>query len=630
MKAIDGALGIGERLRIALLELRRRCDGAHSIDGRGFSKFDRPLADGVIAADEWDMPQQQLAEHLVRKYRRQLAAMGYDVNMILGVVDGVVMLGNDNGDNGDIVLDSASDSASSVSPMRQGGPQLVPERVMEHSTSTETSMEMSGADVTLVAPMEAEQVDEYIPPQPKPMPAEVPDDYVYCEFLTGAAGTGKTHEIRRRLAADSNYALLTATTGIAAINLGTITLNSALGYFDTDSLEENLIRGYLERRLREIAGAGNRAIVVDEVSMMDARQLDLLHEGIRRVNERIRMGTVELVEGEEDEGPVDGPSPLGLILTGDFCQLPPIKAKWAFDADCWGKFNANTVRLTRNWRQSDQRFLEAINLIRAGNGRDGARLLHDIGVEFVPTSSTDFDGTTIIAMNDQVNGFNFAAHMKVPGKPITVANSRWGKLRSEWRWELVKGKQAGNIPPTLDIKVGAYVMILANDSPDFTYVNGDCGHVMDVTGEGPDKVFWIELLRNKQTVMIGKLTRLNQQKDPPPGIDNKVSTRRGYYYDPDRDPPPTSIKWNVKAGRWVVGGITYYPLRLAYATTVHKSQGLTLAKVQLDLYNRFMSQPGMAYVAISRAATPEGLRLVGTPELLAERVKVDQNVMRWL
>ena len=158
---------------------------------------------------------------------------------------------------------------------------------------------------------------------------------------------------------------------------------------------------------------------------------------------------------------------MGLVLTGDFMQLPPVKAEWAFKADCWPEFDKHTTRLTKCWRQSDQRFLEAINLIRRGDGVGGARLLKDIGVQFAMSADQSFDGTTIIAKNDQVDRYNFTAHSKVQGVLHRVCSSRWGKVRSEW----------SQIPPDLGLKNGALVMILTNDTPLFTYVNGDCGHV---------------------------------------------------------------------------------------------------------------------------------------------------------
>ena len=101
-------------------------------------------------------------------------------------------------------------------------------------------------------------------------------------------------------------------------------------------------------------------------------------------------------------------------------------------------------------------------------------------------------------------------------------------------------------------------------------------------------------------------------------------------YDPESDEIPTTPKWDIRSRKWIVGGITYFPLRLAYATTVHKSQGLSLDNVQIDAYNHFLGSPAMAYVALSRARTPEGLRIVGDPDTFARKVKCHPEVLRWL
>lgn len=438
-------------------------------------------------------------------------------------------------------------------------------------------------------------------------PKEVP-----CWFLTGSAGTGKTFRIRELLAEDPNYGQMTATTGIAAINLGTITLNSALSFFDTESLEENLITGRLERKLKDLWETGAKNLIIDEVSMMASRQLDYIYEALRRVNEQLSW---------KSEGP------MGLVLTGDFCQLPPVKARWAFEAGCWDKFDQNTTRLTKCWRQSDERFLEALGLIRSGKGHEGAEILKAIGVEFGQKLLTDLpDTTTIIAMNDRVEGFNLACHIKVGGPVHRVKSERWGQLRSEWKWEVYKGKQKGIIPLVLELKVGAYVMILANDSGDarWSYVNGDCGNVENFDGVN----FGVRLKRTGEVVQIGPLTRENQQKDAPAGYENR---KKELGVNPEiLQPPFGSVYFNRRQQKWVTGGIRYYPLRLAYATTVHRSQGLSLDSVQIDCFNHFFGSPAMAYVALSRARSPQGLRIVGTPELLAERVKTDPKVLRWL
>jgi len=419
--------------------------------------------------------------------------------------------------------------------------------------------------------------------------AEQPKTQV--EFLTGSAGTGKTYEINQRLAADPNYALVAATTGIAAVNLGenVTTVNAALGYFDTESLIENYIKGWTARRLRKIRDMGYKNLVVDEVSMMPAEQLDTI------------------VRACDD---LDGA--LGLVVTGDFCQLPPVNARWAFEADAWPRFAANTTTLTKCWRQADGPFLAALGAFRRGDGRGGVAALDQCDVEYCDNNDLDFTGTTIMAKNDEVDRFNWAAHARLPGKMTVAKSRRWGKQKGEWKL----------IPASLELKLGAYVMILANCKAnamtnELLYANGDCGVVV---GYHPgDQLYRVELRRNGTTVTVGPITRRNEQKERPTEEIAAAATSGATapYYDKERK-------------RWVTGEVTYSPLRLAYASTVHKVQGVTLDAVQINLSSSFFGQPAMAYVALSRCRTAEGLRLIGNRDLLARRVCVDPRVLPYL
>lgn len=450
---------------------------------------------------------------------------------------------------------------------------------------------------------------------------------VPVRFLTGQAGTGKTYQVRAAIAEDPNFGILAATTGIAAVNLGAITLNSLLKFFNTDSLQEAFFNGWLLKTLAKITEEGYQWLVIDEVSMLDGLQLDIIYQCVKQLNENRAM---------------DNREPLGIFLTGDFCQLPPIKAKWAFEADCWPFFEANTERLTKVWRQSDVKFLEAVNHIRSGRGMVGATILSQLGVQFVKTADTKFQGTTIIAKNEAVDNFNWLCHSQLAGIPVTVQSDRWmtiGRQQpGEWK----------NIPPSLSLKpmssslgggsIGAYVMILTNDTPEFTYVNGDCGHVVSYSkSKGDDLIedeetFTIRLIRNQAEVKISKLTRHITQKEPP----DELMVKHPEMSEDDLrnlDRVSGMPYWDSNLGRngmWVVGAITYFPLRLAYASTVHKTQGLTLDRVQIDLNQNFMSSFAMVYVAISRCKSAQGLRIVGSPQLLGARVKTDPAVQRWL
>lgn len=414
---------------------------------------------------------------------------------------------------------------------------------------------------------------------------------VRCVFTTGAAGTGKTYYWRERIDNDSTEGELCATTGIAGVNLGTVTINSRLRYYDTESMINAYVSGRLVSTLARI-GARVRNLIVDEGSMMPAEQLDTLYQAVQDANRRKMVTKVN-------------PEGLGIVFVGDFCQLPPIKARWAFEADCWGEFDAGTQRLEKNWRQGDGAFLDAINALRAGEGEQGANLLASTTTEFSQSLDLHFPGTTIMAKNDEVDRFNWQALQRVRGEKFSVKSSRWSVGRPPGEWK--------NIPERIELKIGAYVMILANDTTgEFRFANGDCGLIV---GRDSSSI-QVRLARNDDVVDIGVIERRVHDDDKPEGL----------------SPSPTwGQPWfDERAGKYCVGAVSYLPLRLAWASTCHKSQGLTLDRVQLDLRNHFFSSPAMTYVAVSRCRTPEGLRIVGDERLLGSRCKIDPKVKRWI
>lgn len=427
------------------------------------------------------------------------------------------------------------------------------------------------------------------------------------KFLTGQAGTGKTYKIRQAVDEDPKYGILAATTGIAAVNLGTVTLNSLLKFYDTASLEDAFIRGRLQKQIAQNLAGRYKNLIIDEVSMLPAEQLDILVSAMAMVNSNLHKD-----------------SRLGLILTGDFLQLPPVKAKWAFEGESWGQFEKDTEVLTKIWRQGDAQFVEGLNLARAGLGGEAEPVLKAAGATFTGSIDVNFDGTTIMAKNAQVDGFNQIRLRKLPGENLEVPSDRWGKTAGEWK----------NIPERLRVKRGALVMILANDNEQ-GYANGDLGKIVDWNES--EKCFHVELERTGDPVKVGYIWRENLQVAPPQvgtGPDDYPHWSRMITDDEGNrrmNPvaPPAGVYYNAEAEKYCVGGIRYIPIRLGWATSCHKSQGLTLDRVQIDPRDPFFGMAGMAYVALSRARSAEGLRIVAPPGILGKRVKIDPKVRRW-
>lgn len=431
-------------------------------------------------------------------------------------------------------------------------------------------------------------------------------------FLTGVAGSGKTYTVREWLRKDPLALKMTATTGIAAVNLGVETINSCLRFFNTESLQNRYLglsgRSKPLKLIFRGLAAQYGGLLIDEISMMDGVQLEIISTCVGELNLEREM------EGEK---------PFKLILTGDPLQLPPVDGKWFFEVRAWDKFKDHQIKLTRVWRQKDEKFLEALNAIRVGNGVKGARILKELGVEFATSAKMDFGGTTLFPKNDKVDLYNQIKTTELPGLGEIAKARKWShsdKPPGDWK----------NIKDIQEVKLGQYVMILTNGQPDpitreYPYVNGDCGWITEI-GKDDGEVEWvrIRLARNESQVMIGKLLRNNKVPEIPYGYSERdlMVLKK----DDVAEYMEGKIQFDSVEKRYIDAQIEYLPIRPAYATSIHKSQGLTLDSVQIDINPTFFGFPAMAYVALSRCKGPEGLRIIGTPEMLAKRVKMEKKV----
>ncbi len=381
------------------------------------------------------------------------------------------------------------------------------------------------------------------------------------EFVTGAAGTGKTYMMRKKVREQPSYGVLASTTGISAMNLGTKTVNSLLKYFDTTGLENLRKSGALGRTLRNLADGEKlgKNLIIDEVSMMHARQLDIIVDEMEKVFFGRR----------------------GVIVTGDFCQLPPVKGEFAFLAKCWPRFVV--TRLTKMQRQDEPKFLEALTALRRGD-KAAAQMLAEAGVHF-GRNNPDFPGITIVPTNNEAAGINNQHLNKINATPTFYPTTRKGVQLGEWK-EL--------IPELVTMKPGARVMITANDPAGF-FANGDLGEFVREVGGVPS----VRLDRTGQEMAIFNVTRKNMD------YSNSV-------YGTE------------------IGQITFMPIKLAWAVTIHKSQGLTLPMAQLHVEHPHSETPALIYVACSRVTKASNLHVVGKVEDLARRINASAGVEQWI
>lgn len=404
------------------------------------------------------------------------------------------------------------------------------------------------------------------------------------QFVTGPAGSGKTTLVRGWKQHDDGV-ILCATTGIAAVNMGdAVTVHATLRYSTTEVLEEMFVNGFLQGRMRKLRAAGITRYVIDEVSMMGAQALTILTHALEELN-----SDAAVAMHHEPE--------IGITLIGDFLQLPPVKEQYAFESPEWPKYEAHTRRLEGSHRHADDAdFITALRAVRVGDARAALEILRQY---IYPVADRTYPGVMILGKNLQVDRYNKLQFTALPGETVRFKNTTTGKPLPEWE---------KNIPMWMDLKIGARVMILANRYTDFAddarvllYANGDCGVVMAANPERKSAVVQLERTGAPVTVI----------------------------YNIRQNLLPTGAKGKKKDRYDVLGEIEYMPLRLAYCSSVHKSQGLTLDKVQVDISDPFFCAPAMTYVALSRARSLEGLRLVGNPELLLKRCTVDRKVEKY-
>lgn len=440
------------------------------------------------------------------------------------------------------------------------------------------------------------------------------------EFLNGTAGTGKTTLARKLMdLLPPGSCVLAATTGIAAVNLGEgTTINALLGYFDTADLQEKFTTGQLQAQLRRHRGAGLRRIILDEISMMDARQLTIVVRAVQEINQP-RRKDLEAMSGDDLEETPEGelPPQLGLTIVGDFAQLSPVPdkdpvtnrplgARFAFESPEWPLFKDATTRLTKIWRQDQKDFVEALHAVRRG---DGLRALQFFTANrFCDLTDQNYDGSTIFAKNVEVDRYNQLRLDALAGPPMTFEARRWGKQRGDWK----------QIPDVLTLKTTALIMILANerdvDTKKMIYANGDLGELIAQTSPFAVQV---RLKRTGEIVDVHTIIRENTIPLGPGRRKELIAADQAHLITKDKK-------------REIVGTVAYMPIRVAYGCTVHKTQGLTLDKVQINIRDGFFKQPGMLFVALSRCRSAEGLRIVGNTTGFFERCKTDPRVLPWL
>src|SRR3989344_4366265 len=351
-------------------------------------------------------------------------------------------------------------------------------------------------------------------------------------FLTGEPGAGKTHTINQYASYLRTRGIepsITASTGIAATHIGGMTIHSWSGvgirtYLDKYALDKISTTEYLTKRIRRA-----KVLVIDEVSMLGPESFSMVEAVCRAIRQ-----TNDAFGG------------LQVILVGDFFQLPPIvkgemnnnpqtsmletaKARFAYDSPAWKRSNPMVCYLTEHHRQDDNNFLDLLSAIRCNNFSD--KHLSQLETRRVVPEKMPEKAVKLYTHNLNVDRTNDAMLETFSGYPVTFT------MKTKGAPILVETLQRGCLSPyNLVLKVGAKVMFTKNN-PKEGYVNGTLGTI-----EAFDKYVGLPIVRTHDG--------------------RKITVEK--------------MDWSVDENGKSRAKISQLPLRLAWAITVHKSQGMSL------------------------------------------------------
>ena len=399
-------------------------------------------------------------------------------------------------------------------------------------------------------------------------------------FLTGKAGTGKTTFLKAVVERSSKQSIVVAPTGVAAINAGGVTIHSFFQLPFSPFVPNAQIKSKFDfgKEKRKII-ASLDLLIIDEISMVRSDLLDAIDSVLRRFRDRYKpFGGVQL------------------LMIGDLQQLTPVvtaedermlspyyDTPYFFGSKALAQIDYVTIQLEKVYRQQDITFLQLLNHIREGHpSDDDIALLNSRCIpSFIPKPEEGYIRLT--THNQFANHYNESELEKLKGCPAVFQATIEGTF-PEYSYPTAE---------TLTLKVGAQVMFVKNDpSGDHRYYNGRIGHIV----YADSKKVLVQCPGDEETIEVEPLEWENAR----------------YTLNPTTREIETDIQ----------GTFRQLPLRLAWAITIHKSQGLTFERAIIDASLSFA--PGQVYVALSRCKTLEGMVLASRIERQA--VISDQRV----
>lgn len=374
-------------------------------------------------------------------------------------------------------------------------------------------------------------------------------------FLTGEPGSGKTYVLNEFIDYCRQHDIelgITASTGIAATHIGGMTIHSWSGAGIHSRMSEDQLDKL--RQNGRLLGRlkKTRVLIIDEVSMLEGARFELLN----RICKTMRSS----------DKPFGG---LQVILCGDLFQLPPVTNRgedidYIYTSPAWEELGLRVCYLSEQHRQNEDKQL--LDLLQAVRKREITDDVLELLRGCHTSEATDEEATRLYTHNANVDELNLRRLHRIE------AESYHFRMQTNGQEQFIQQLQKSCLAPEeLELKVGARVLCVANN-PAAGFVNGSRAEVVDFEDGRP-------VIR----LDSGRVLKLDRHT------------------------------WSVTDGERALAEVSQYPLRLAWAITVHKSQGMSLEQADIDLSRAFT--PGMGYVALSRLQTLRGLRLRGLNEV---------------
>lgn len=451
------------------------------------------------------------------------------------------------------------------------------------------------------------------------------NDMYRCVFVTGKAGTGKSTLLKHYI---KNYApkgntVVLAPTGVAAVNIGGQTIHSFFGFplrilLEDDDEIKRLSKEYPKAQLlRNI-----KVIVIDEISMVRADLIDAMDTYLR-----INTGSY---------APFGG---IKMIFFGDLFQLAPVveekkseqqalledfkrryPSPFFFEAKVFRTLPMHSIELQTVHRQTDVKFIEILNRVRVGeiNAYNDPNI-HALNQRYNPNFKVNFyDGSiNLLTRNADVDSFNQQGLQGLLGQMYTYQ----GVIEGEFN--------ANNLPApmTLELKVNAQVMFVRNknESTDLVLEKDEQnseGTWKGIVGDGWRNGTLGTVVHLEENGIVVKIQEGGRERLV---VVQKEVWENVRYELRHEENQGGQEKKTTKVVPVILGSYTQYPLKLAYAITIHKSQGMTFQKVNIDVSTAFAE--GQVYVALSRARSIEGITLLNPVQ--PYRIKVNPRVVQF-